>query len=80
MSYAIVWEAKATGMLSRFLDDPKGAAAVLDAVDRLSQDPRPASAFPYGDVDRRLRVGRYRVWYAIDDQVKEVHVAYVDRV
>ena len=45
MSYAIVWEAKATGMLSRFLDDPKGTKAVLDAVDQLSEDPRPRSAF-----------------------------------
>ncbi|MFB4299963.1 type II toxin-antitoxin system RelE/ParE family toxin [Actinomadura sp. NTSP31] len=80
MSYAIVWETKATGMLSRFLDDPKGTKAVLDAVDQLSEDPRPRSAFPYGDVDRRLRVDRYRVWYAIDDRAKEIHVAYVDRV
>ena len=41
-----------------FLDDPHGIRAVLDAIDRLADDPRPAGSFPYGSPDlRRLRVG-----------------------
>jgi hypothetical protein len=43
-----------------FLDDPPGIRAVLDAIDGLADDPRPAGSFPYGSPDVRLRVGRYR--------------------
>jgi hypothetical protein len=41
-----------------FLDDPQGMREVLDAIDQLADDPRPAGSFPYGSPDlRRLRVG-----------------------
>jgi mRNA interferase RelE/StbE len=46
---------------------------VLNAVDRLADEPRPAGSFPYGSPDlRRLRVGRYRVLYEIKDDVISV--------
>jgi mRNA interferase RelE/StbE len=50
---------------------------VLDAIDRLADDPRPAGSFPYGSPDlRRLRVGRYRVLYEItEDAIAVRHVA-----
>ncbi len=56
---------------------PRGIRAVLDAIDRLADDPRPAGSFPYGSPDlRRLRVGRYRVRYEItDDMVAVRHIA-----
>jgi mRNA interferase RelE/StbE len=41
-----------------FLDDPEGLCEVLDVVDRLAGDSRPAGSFPYGAPDlRRLRPG-----------------------
>jgi mRNA interferase RelE/StbE len=50
---------------------------VLDAIDRLADDPRPTGSFPYGSPDlRRLRVGRYRVLYEItDDAIAVRHIA-----
>jgi len=50
---------------------------VLDAVDRLADEPRPAGSFPYGSPDlRRLRAGRYRVMYEIKGDVVSIwHIA-----
>jgi mRNA interferase RelE/StbE len=46
---------------------------VLDAVDRLAEDPRPAGSFPYGSSDlRRLRAGRYRVLYEVTGDVVSI--------
>jgi mRNA interferase RelE/StbE len=43
-------------------DDPGGLGEVMDAVDALADDPRPAASFPYGSPDLRpLRIGRYRI-------------------
>jgi mRNA interferase RelE/StbE len=78
MSLRIVYEEKAIDQAAGFLaDDPAGLGEVLDAVDRLVDDPRPAESFPYGSPDlRRLRVGRYRVLYEIKaDTVSIGHIA-----
>jgi mRNA interferase RelE/StbE len=78
VSLRVIWEAQAIDQDAGFLrDDPAGLAAVLDAVGRLADDPRPAGSFPYGAPDRRrLRVGRYRVMYDISpDMVSVWHVA-----
>jgi mRNA interferase RelE/StbE len=41
-----------------FFDDPEGLCEVLDVVDRLAEDPRPAGSFSYGSPDlRQLRAG-----------------------
>jgi mRNA interferase RelE/StbE len=54
----VVYEEKAISQAAGFLDDPEGLCEVLDAVDRLAEDSRPAGSFPYGSPDlRRLRAG-----------------------
>jgi mRNA interferase RelE/StbE len=78
VSLSVVYEEKAIDQAAGFLaDDPVGIAAVLDAVARLADDPRPAESFPYGSPDlRRLRVGRYRVLYEIRGDVVSIgHIA-----
>ena len=62
MSLRVDYDERAISQAAAFLDDPHGIRAVLDAIDQLADDPRPAGSFPYGSPDlRRLRVGRYRV-------------------
>jgi hypothetical protein len=46
---------RAISQAAAFLDDPQGIRAVLDAIDRLADDPRPAGSFPYGSLDRSVR-------------------------
>ena len=78
MSLGVVFEERAISQAAGFLDDdPEGLRAVLDAIDRLVDDPRPAASFPFGSRDlRRLRVGRYRVLYAIHaDRISIGHIA-----
>ena len=62
MSPRVDYDERAIDQAAAFLDDPPGIRAVLDAIDLLVDDPRPAGSFPYGSPDlRRLRVGRYRI-------------------
>ncbi len=77
MSLRVDYDERAINQAAAFLDDPQGVRAVLDAIDRLTDDPRPAGSFPYGTPDlRRLRVGRYRVLYEItEDAVAIRHIA-----
>jgi mRNA interferase RelE/StbE len=78
VSLRVIYEEKAIDQAAGFLaDDPAGLGAVLDAVDRLAGEPRPAESFPYGSPDlRRLRVGRYRVMYEIKGDVVSIwHIA-----
>lgn len=77
MSLRLDYDERAISQTAGFLDDPQGIRAVLDAIDRLAGDPRPAGSFPYGSPDlRRLRVGRYRVLYEItEDAVAVRHIA-----
>lgn len=81
MTYQIIWEPPATNAAVRFLkDDPIGLSAVYEAVDALATHPRPADSVPYGSPDlRRLRVGYYRVLYAIDDEAIHILVAHIGR-
>lgn len=71
------YDERAISQAVSFLDDPQGVQELLDAIDRLADDPRPPGAFPYGSPDvRRLRVGRYRVLYEIsEDAVAIRHIA-----
>ncbi len=77
MSLRVDYDERAIDQAAAFLDDPQGMRAVLDAIDRLADDPRPAGSFPYGSPDlRRLRVGRYRVLYEItEDAIAVRHIA-----
>jgi mRNA interferase RelE/StbE len=52
-----------------------------DTVSRLADELRPLESFPYGSPDlRRLRAGRYRVFYAIDEERRMVQVDHVARL
>jgi mRNA interferase RelE/StbE len=64
--------------LSKYLDDRTGLRTVLDAIDGLVDDPRPAGSVPWGPMLSRLHVGRYRVLYTIGEDV--IAVERVDRV
>ncbi len=74
MSLQVIWEAQAIDLAAGFLrDDPDGVREMLDAVARLTEEPRPAASFPYGSPDRRrLRIGRYRVMYDITAETVSV--------
>jgi mRNA interferase RelE/StbE len=77
VSLRVDYDERAISQAAAFLDDPQGIRSVLDAIDRLADDPRPAGSFPYGSADlRRLRVGRYRVLYEITEEAIAVrHIA-----
>ena len=82
MSYQVNWEMHALDLTAGFLsDDPIGVAALWESVSRLSDEPRPADSFPYGSPDlRRLRAGRYRVFYKIDEGRQVVEIDHVGRL
>jgi mRNA interferase RelE/StbE len=62
-------------------DDPAGVAELWESVSGLAEDPRPPESFPYGSPDlRRLRAGRYRVFYTIDEQRQVVQIDHVARL
>ncbi|WP_030413447.1 type II toxin-antitoxin system RelE family toxin [Streptomyces sp. NRRL S-1448] len=80
MTYEVIFEPQALDSAARFLkEDPSGLAVVLDTIDKLAHDPRPAGSVPYGLEIRRLRVGDYRVLYVIDDSVIRVLVTNLGR-
>ncbi|MGW0081232.1 type II toxin-antitoxin system RelE family toxin [Streptomyces sp. NPDC003393] len=80
MTYEIVFEPHALDAAARFLkEDPAGLARVLDVIDDLARDPRPAGSMPYGLDIRRLRVGEYRVLYVIDDDTIRILVTHLGR-
>ncbi|MGW0846447.1 type II toxin-antitoxin system RelE family toxin [Streptomyces sp. NPDC002787] len=81
MTYEITFEPHALNSAARFLEeDPSGLALLLDTIDKLADDPRPAGSIPYGTPDiRRLHVGDYRVLYVIDDDVIRILVTHLGR-
>ena len=82
MSYQVNWEIRALDLTAGFLrDDPAGVAALRDSVSRPADEPRPPESFAYGSPDlRRLRAGRYRVFYTIDEQRQTVEIDHVARL
>ncbi|MEQ6023382.1 type II toxin-antitoxin system RelE/ParE family toxin [Streptomyces salinarius] len=81
MTYEITFEPQALNAAARSLkDDPSGLAVVLDTIDKLADDPRPTGSVPFGSADlRRLRIGEYRVLYAIDAAVIRILVTHLGR-
>ncbi|CAL9513269.1 type II toxin-antitoxin system RelE family toxin [Streptomyces sp. enrichment culture] len=81
MTYEIVFEPHALDSAARFLkEDASGLALVLDTIDKLAENPRPAGSVPYGSADiRRLRIGDYHVLYVIDDHVIRILVTHMGR-
>jgi mRNA interferase RelE/StbE len=82
VSYEVNWEIQALDQAAGFLrDDPSGVAALWDSLSRLADEPRPLESFPYGSPDlRRLRAGRYRVFYTIDEERRAVQIDHVARL
>jgi len=82
VSYQVNWEIQALDQTAGFLrDDSAGVAALWDAVGQLAGEPRPPESFPYGSRDlRRLRAGRYRVFYTIDEEQRVVQIDHVARL
>lgn len=75
----LVWSDTAQATFRQFMkDDQDGLVTVNKAVSALTDDPAPAEAFVRGDGYRRLRAGRYRIMYEIEDDV--ITVVRVDRV
>jgi mRNA interferase RelE/StbE len=74
----VVIEEPVSLSLGRYLDDPTGLRAVLEAIDGLAGDPTPPASISWGRVLGRLRAGRYRVIYEIGDDV--ISVRRIDRV
>jgi mRNA interferase RelE/StbE len=81
VTFAVVWEPVALDVATRFLvDDPEGLRDLFEAVDALADEPRPPHAFPLGTSGlHRLRVGRYRVVYEVDEAPGTVKVRHVGR-
>jgi mRNA interferase RelE/StbE len=82
VSYQVNWEIAALDLTSGFLsDDPDGVAELWESVSQLAGEPRPPESFPYGSPDlRRLRAGRYRVFYTIDEDRQSVAIDHVARL
>jgi mRNA interferase RelE/StbE len=82
VSYEVNWEIRALDLAAGFLgDDPADVAELWERVSRLADEPRPPESFPYGSPDlRRLRAGRYRVFYTIDEQRPVVEIDHVARL
>ncbi len=81
MTCEIIFEPHALDSAARFLDeDASGLALVLDTIDKLAENPRPAGSVPYGSPDlRRLRIGECRVLYVIDDHIIRILVTHLGR-
>jgi mRNA interferase RelE/StbE len=80
VTYEIIFEPHALDAAARFLnEDPAGLAKVLDAIDELAHDPRPAGSRAYGPNIRRFRVDAYRVLYIIDTEVIRILVTHLGR-
>ena len=73
----VVIEEPVSLSLGKYLDDPAGLNEVLEAIDALADDPRPAGSVPWGPVMSRLHVGRYRVLYEIGETT--IWVRHADR-
>jgi len=82
VSYEVNWEIQALDQAAGFLRaDPSGVAALWDSVSRLDDEPRPLESFPYGSPDlRRLRAGRFRVFYTIDEERRAIQIDHVARL
>jgi mRNA interferase RelE/StbE len=46
VSLRVEYDERAISQAAAFLDDPQGIREVLDAIDRLADEPRPAGSFP----------------------------------
>jgi mRNA interferase RelE/StbE len=82
LSYEINWEILALDQAAGFLrSDVPGVAALWESISKLADEPRPQESFAYGSADlRRLRAGRYRVFYTIDEDRRMIQIDHVARL
>lgn len=77
MTYAIEWRPSARKEVRRI--DPPVRRRVIDAIEGLADDPRPAGSVTLTGSPgwRRIRVGGYRVVYDVNDRALVVLVLRV---
>ncbi|MFI0257513.1 type II toxin-antitoxin system RelE/ParE family toxin [Streptomyces sp. NPDC017056] len=82
MTYEITWDPAAIDAAAPFLtDDPDGLRQLMDAVDLLAAQPRPAGTAEYGSPDlRRMHVGRYRVLYEVTEAAITIVIIQLGRL
>ncbi|MGH3180817.1 MAG: type II toxin-antitoxin system RelE/ParE family toxin [Streptosporangiaceae bacterium] len=73
----IAWSPRAVATAARFMKDQEGMREIGAAINALAQDPYPPESFSWGSY-RRLRVGPYRVMYAVEAGL--ITIDRVDRV
>jgi mRNA interferase RelE/StbE len=82
VSYQVNWEIQAldqTGASSARI--PSVSLRSGETISQLADEPRPPESFPYGSPDlRRLRAGRYRVFYTIDEEQRVIQIDHVARL
>ena len=81
MTYTVLWEPTAISLATKFLaEDPEGLASAFDFVDSLAGEPRPSGAFALGRSGMfRVRSGRYRIVYELDEASAIVKVRHLGR-
>ncbi|WP_328541228.1 type II toxin-antitoxin system RelE/ParE family toxin [Streptomyces sp. NBC_00371] len=78
MSWTVTWEPSAVDATVRFLEErPDALDEVVAASGMLVEDPKPAGSTPWGTSHRRLRVGRWRLLFRIDDANRTLHIEHV---
>jgi mRNA interferase RelE/StbE len=77
VSYAIEWRPSARKEVRRL--DPPVRRRVIEAIEALAGDPRPAGSVTLTGSPgwRRIRIGGYRVVYDVDDRARVVLVLRV---
>ena len=81
VGYDVEFRPQAIDEIAEFAKaDREGVRALLDRLELLADDPRPAGAFAYGPDHLRVQVGFYRVLIEIDeDEPPRVLIAHVGR-
>ncbi|MFG2440793.1 type II toxin-antitoxin system RelE/ParE family toxin [Streptomyces sp. NPDC048508] len=78
MSWTVTWEPSAVNATVRHLEEhPETLKEVFEATDMLTNDAKPAGSAPWGTSHRRLRVGRWRILYRIDDANQTLLIEHV---
>ena len=80
IEYLVAWDRKATDDVRRLAD--RDRRLVIQKVDVLEHDPRPRGCVKLTDDPHgryRVRAGRYRILYHVDDRDKVVVIARVAR-
>ncbi|WP_034270921.1 type II toxin-antitoxin system RelE family toxin [Actinospica robiniae] len=80
MTHRVEFRSDAIDQVAEFAKaDPDGIRALLDRLDLLAGEPRPAGAFAYRPDHLRIHVGFYRVLIQVEDEISRVLVAHVGR-